>query len=312
MSKYQTITSAAKKNDPAEDEIKITPGSVHHFQVTEDKSVMVHILVERESDVDVWSLHSADDVSNFIKSPYKKLLPGVIRNYETNIKRLTNQQQPISESDRQVLQRSEQELDVLQEKLFRWAVLALEENFSLDLPRLETDFDRAQYLIFKSTEHLQKNSGNDLRNLTFRLEQETQARREKDAQVDSLRALLQRTIAEKANLAFTLAKVKEQAEKEAQDLCRVVAELQSSGIESQKEIRNQDLMIKLLNEELEEKKETLRALNDEKQKTRPRKPKGKRRSLPSSKKVHLKADEVDFKQMKVLRRMIVIDKKSSV
>jgi hypothetical protein len=68
-------------------------------------------------------------------------------------------QQPLTETEQQQLANMNKELGELRQKLFQWALLAIEENLTMSslVEQQVKDFDKAEFLLFKSTEQLKRN-----------------------------------------------------------------------------------------------------------------------------------------------------------
>jgi hypothetical protein len=174
----------SNKNQSTDSErVHITTGTVHTFHYSPKDVELVHILVEQSSDVKIHSLFSVESVDNFIKSNNKKFLPEMIEKYESDILRLSKLQQPLNRNHHFQLTRLKKELAALKEKLFRWAVEAIEEDFTLKPSTQQSQsFDRAEYLIYKSTERVHSNKlkkkDDEINKLTYNLKVLTNAVKE--------------------------------------------------------------------------------------------------------------------------------------
>lgn len=159
-------------SEKMEIEVPVPENNVGH------ETEVVYVMVENSTDVQMNSMFSVKDVDNFIKSDKKKFLIKIIENYETDISRLEDPKHSLSPTDVKHLALMKRELGALREKLFRWALVAIEEclTISTDTEQQETDFERAEYLIFKSNELMQGDS-----------------MKEKDAQIQKLQCDLQLT-----------------------------------------------------------------------------------------------------------------------
>lgn len=147
---------AARGTEQTPEVINVVAGTINAFQVKTGPDLdIVHLMVENSTEVQMNTLFSAGGVDNFVKSDKKKLLPKMIKNYETKILRMTKQQ-PLTNQDKLHLSRWIRELGVLKEKLFRWALVAIEEDFtiSFDGDQQQTDFDKADFLMYVATDRV--------------------------------------------------------------------------------------------------------------------------------------------------------------